>query len=187
MKRTQRFVSGLVACAITLAMVSPLSAQTAMEGVAKVVRVKGPARYTTGNNIWQPLNPGAILKPGTIIQTGKDSGSLVDIVLGDGNGAVPSPAVFNSSTPSASLSYQPGAAQNVVRIWANTALGVDKLTSVQTGAGLVTETQLDLRSSHISGTVKKMSAASKYEVKLPNCVAGIRGTTYDITTDGVIK
>jgi hypothetical protein len=32
-----------------------------------------------------------------------------------------------------------------------------------------------------------MSAASKYEVKLPNGVAGIRGTVYDITSEGVIQ
>ena len=32
-----------------------------------------------------------------------------------------------------------------------------------------------------------MSAASKYEIKLPNGVAGIRGTIYDITAEGVVK
>jgi hypothetical protein len=32
-----------------------------------------------------------------------------------------------------------------------------------------------------------MSAASKYEVKIPNGVAGIRGTVFDISAEGVIK
>jgi hypothetical protein len=64
---------------------------------------------------------------------------------------------------------------------------VDKLTEMQTGADVVTETQLDLKAGHISGSVKKMSAASKYEVKLPIGVAGIRGTIYDFTAEGVIK
>jgi hypothetical protein len=32
-----------------------------------------------------------------------------------------------------------------------------------------------------------MSAASKYEVKIPNGVAGIRGTVFEITAEGVIK
>lgn len=58
---------------------------------------------------------------------------------------------------------------------------------MQTGAETVTETQLDLKAGRITGSVKKMSAASKYEVKLPNGVAGIRGTTYDISADGVVK
>src|SRR5690349_24996818 len=87
----------------------------------------------------------------------------------------------------ASSSYQPSVDQNVVRIWENSAVGIDKLTSMQTGAEAVTETQLDLKAGRITGSVKKMSAASKYEVKLPNGVAGIRGTTYDITADGLIK
>jgi hypothetical protein len=32
-----------------------------------------------------------------------------------------------------------------------------------------------------------MSAASKYEIKLPNGVAGIRGTLYDIYAEGIVK
>jgi hypothetical protein len=32
-----------------------------------------------------------------------------------------------------------------------------------------------------------MSAASKYEVKLPNGVAGIRGTFFDIFAEGIVK
>jgi hypothetical protein len=72
-------------------------------------------------------------------------------------------------------------------MWENTLMGVDKLTFTQTGADVVTETQLDLKAGHIFGTVKKLSAASKYEVKIPNGVAGIRGSTYDISAEGVIK
>jgi hypothetical protein len=52
---------------------------------------------------------------------------------------------------------------------------------------VVTETQLDLKAGHIFGSVKKMSAASKYEVKIPNGVAGVRGTVYDISAEGLIK
>jgi hypothetical protein len=81
----------------------------------------------------------------------------------------------------------PTAEQDMVRIWENTVLGVDKMTSTETGADVVTETQLDLKAGHIFGMVKKMSAASKYEVKIPNGVAGIRGTTYDISAEGVVK
>jgi hypothetical protein len=75
----------------------------------------------------------------------------------------------------------------MVRIWDNTLLGIDKLTETETGADVVTETQLDLKAGHIFGMVKKMSAASKYEVKMPNGVAGIRGTVYDISAEGVVK
>ncbi len=38
----------------------------------------------------------------------------------------------------------------MVRIWENTLLSIDKLTVTQTGADVVTETQLDLKAGHIS-------------------------------------
>jgi hypothetical protein len=34
---------------------------------------------------------------------------------------------------------------------------------------------------------KKTSAASKYEIKIPNGVAGIRGCVWDVSAEGVIK
>lgn len=191
MKQTRNLINALVASLIATAMVSTVAAQT--EGVAKVVRIKGPARYTTGNNVWKPLSVGLIVKPGTVVQVSTERGSYVDLVLGDGNAPTVQPAVYKPSIPSsyaasaAVSSYQPSAQQNVVRLWENTALGIDKLTSQQTGAEVVTDTQLDLKVGRITGVVKKMSAASKYEVKLPNGVAGIRGTTFDISAEGVIK
>jgi hypothetical protein len=75
----------------------------------------------------------------------------------------------------------------MVRVWENSRLGIDKLTVTETGADVVTETQLDLQAGHIFGKVRKMLAASRYEVKIPNAVASIRGTIYDITAEGVVK
>jgi len=51
----------------------------------------------------------------------------------------------------------------------------------------VSDTQLDLKAGRITGNVKKLSAASKYEVKLPNGVAGIRGTLFDLSAEGVLR
>jgi hypothetical protein len=80
--------------------------------------------------------------------------------------------------------YQPATQQNALRVFENTVLGIDKLTTMDTGADVVTETQLDLKAGHILGNVKKMNAASRYEVKLPNGVAGIRGTVFHLWADG---
>ena len=85
------------------------------------------------------------------------------------------------------MAYQPSAEQNIVRVKEDSILGIDKLTSMETGADVVTDTQLDLQRGKIFGNVKKMSAASKYEVKIPNGVAGIRGTTYEISADGLVR
>jgi hypothetical protein len=179
MKETRSILNSLVACGIALAMVSTLAAQPSEQSSAKVVRMKGDARYKIGTADWQPLKVGDVLRSGMVVQTA--SGSRIDLVLG---AAV---ATGGGGPPSEMMSYQPQAEQNMVRIWENTLLGVDKLTETKTGADVVTETQLDLKAGRITGTVKKMSAASKYEVKIPNGVAGIRGTVYDITAEGVIR
>jgi len=184
MKMTRSLVRGILGCALALAMVSTLCAQTPISGAAKVVRIKGRARISYNGGAFVTLNPGDLVKPGAIIQTSTQEGSYVDIVLGSGETA---PISYGPPSPPSAMGYQPEAAQNVVRIYANTALGIDKLTAMDTGAEPVTDTQLDLKSGHIFGTVKKMSAASRYEVKIPNGVAGIRGTTYDLTSDGVIR
>jgi hypothetical protein len=191
MKQNRNLINSLVGCAIALALVSTAAAQGAMDGAAKVIRVKGPARYTTGNNVWQPVRAGDVLRAGTVVQTSTEEGSYVDLVLGDANAGVPQavtyrPAIPNSMAESM-MSFRPSSEQNVVRIWGNSALGIDKLTGTQTGADMVSETQLDLKQGRITGNVKKMSAASKYEVKLPNGVAGVRGTLFDVQAIGIIK
>jgi hypothetical protein len=179
MKRMRNLVNGLVVCGVALAMVSSLAAETVEQLSAKVVRIKGSARYKTASGAWQTLKTGDQLGAGTIVETGVDS--RVDLMLGEGTPPTARPVIGEM------LTYAPTAEQNMVRIWENSRLAIDKLTLTETGADTVTETQLDLQAGHIFGSVKKMSAASKYEVKIPSGVAGIRGTIYDISVEGVVK
>jgi hypothetical protein len=91
-----------------------------------------------------------------------------------------------STTPSkgakGGAAYAPkGSEQNWIHMWSDTALAVDKLLANDTGAGVVTDTELDLRQGRITGNVKKLAAGSNYEVKYKDGVAAIRGTTYDMT------
>jgi hypothetical protein len=188
MKHTRNLINALVVSAITLAFVHSAAADP--DGRATVIHKKGPARFTTGGGIWQPLEVGTVLKPGSVVQTSTERGSYVDLVLGEGAAPVPIPAMYQPYIPSSfstSSYYQPSSEQNVIRVWENSALGIDKLNSMQTGAETVTDTQLDLKAGRVTGSVKKMSAASKYEIKLPNGVAGIRGTVFDVSAEGVMK
>jgi hypothetical protein len=66
----------------------------------------------------------------------------------------------------------------------NTVLAVDKLTVSDTGADTVGDTELNLRSGQIFFNVKKMSATSKYTIKIPNGVAGIRGSSGGLNAEG---
>lgn len=183
MKQTARLQSkvtgwGLAIVIATWAAVLP--AQPPAQGAAKIVRIKGAARYTTGDNKWHTLNVGDVLKPGTVIQTA--SGSQVDMLLWDRE-------QVSERMISPVFVYRPDAETrvNMVRMYENTVLALDKLAWMETGADLVTETQLDLRAGRIFGTVKKMTGASKYEVTFPNGVAGIRGTVYMLDASGLVK
>jgi hypothetical protein len=190
MKETRPLINKLVACGIALAFVATVSAQTAQPGMAKVVSIKGSARYMTGANAsWMPLKVGTALKSGAVVQTASDS--YVDIVLNnpDATGPAVSPMPMGSAAGAGggSSGYQPKAQQDAVRIFENTVLGIDKLTVDQTGVETITETQLDVKAGSIFGMVKKLSASSKYEVKIPNGVAGIRGTIFFISASGILR
>ncbi len=193
MKKNRSVINVLVGCGVALALVSTLAAQTPIDGKATVIRMKGAARYVVGKTGWKPLHLGQVLYPGTVVQTDMNVGSYVDLVLSEENVTLPGTSQAAPTTPvgfevpTEIVRGRPATAQNVVRVWENTVLGVDKLTALRTGADVVTETQLDLKAGHITAVVKKMSAASRYEVKIPDGVAGIRGTVVDLWANGDSK
>lgn len=185
MKRMQNIASKFLACGFALsvfALACPLSAANSGQGSAKVLRIEGAARYSTGNNVWQTLHVGDSLKPGTLIQTAAHS--QVDLVLVEQAGAMRAAA----GTMKLKADSSKGAAQqDAIRMMENTLLAIDKLLITKTGADTVRETELDLRTGRIEGSVKKLTGASKYEVKIPNGVAGIRGTIYSVSASGILS
>ena len=149
----------VTACVVALVGAMVISSAQAGEAGKAVVRsIRGQAQYAEGGN-WLQLKEGQILKPGSTVRTANES--QVDLFMDD-NGPV-------------------------VRLVENTTLGIDKLNFTATGVDTVIETQLDLKSGRILGIVKKMAHDSKYEIKTPNGVAGIRGTEYDITATSVVR
>jgi hypothetical protein len=188
MKRIRPLLSGLVACGIAFAMVMSASADTAQQGMAKVVSIKGSARFMSSpNGNWQPLKTGMTLKTGAILQTAANS--YIDLILNDSHAKATSMGGSSSSAggEGSGIAYQPKSQQDAVRVFENTVLGIDKLTIDQTGVDTITETQFDLKAGSVFGMVKKLSAGSKYEVKIPNGVAGIRGTVYYVTSTGIVR
>lgn len=179
---------GFVATAFILATAVPATASLEDMTKAKVVRIKGSARFTTGTGAWQPLKVGDVLASGSVIQTAADS--RVDVVLGDPKATASAAKVglpFGSATPGgggAGGGGESSVTQNFIRLMENTVMSIDKLAATDTGADIVTDTQLDLRAGRVFGTVKKLSAGSRYEVKIPNGVAGVRGTIYMLSALG---
>ena len=156
MKLTERIAGGLVTLGVIGAMTvlaTNAFAQT-QPGRAEVRSIKGSAVYSTPTSPAQPLKVGTVLPAGTTIRT--SAGTSVDLFLGNSAG--------------------------VVRLTENTTLTLDKLALTDTGADTVVEVQLNLPEGNILGNVNKLSAASKYEVKVPNGVAGIRGTRFRMSS-----
>ncbi len=151
-------ISKLIACvAVLVGVVAMTSAQAAQSGKAVVRSLSGEAQYSDGG-AWLPLSVGKELMPGSAVRTANDSRMVLFL---DQNGPL-------------------------VMLTENTTLGIDKLSFEPTGVETIIETQLDLKSGRIVGIAKKLSATSKYEVKTPSGVAGIRGTEYSISATGEV-
>jgi hypothetical protein len=150
--------SKLVACGVAVGALLTVCSAQAATGRAVVRTVKGTASYAEQGGEWKPLQSGQALAPGATVRTGVDGS--VDLFLGE-NG--PDVHLFDGTT-----------------------LGLDRLNLERTGTETVVETQLNLSAGTIRGEVRKLAAASKYEVKTPNAVVGVRGTKYQISANGVV-
>ncbi len=175
-------------CGTMLVLAVAASAQTLRPGVATIVRIQGEARYSLGDGNWHPLVVGKILSAGAVIQTAHDA--IVDIVLGR-TVEMPQAAQWPDRigpAPDANIrgmiDYKPSVEQNMVRMMGDTMLAIDKLTVSDTGLDTVSDTELDLKQGRIFASVKKLSAASEYLVKIPNGIAGVRGTLFEIDASG---
>ena len=191
--RNIKFLLSAAVCGLVLSLVAAASAQNIVQGVATVVRVRGEASYTLESGPspkWIPLVAGKILSAGAIIKT--EPGALVDVILGKAvefPQARPTPDSISLAPDSlvrGAVDYRPSAEQNAVRLSGGTTLKIDKLTVSDTGADTVSDTELDLQKGRIFATVKKISGASQYLIKIPNGIAGVRGTELSIDADGSV-
>jgi len=122
------------------------------QGNAVVKTVTGSASYIDELGFSHPLAVGTVRKEGHTIKTGVDSS--VDLFL-DQNG--PNVGLDSSST-----------------------LRLEKLAYEKTSLGTKIDTLLDLKQGALYGSVKKLIAASRYEVKMPKGIAHVRGTEFYI-------
>ncbi|MGA2179279.1 MAG: FecR domain-containing protein [Verrucomicrobiota bacterium] len=189
MKHVQTLVFAAI-WGFVLMLATGAAAQSIQPGVVTVVRIVGEARYSLGDGIWHPLVAGKILAAGAVIQTGHDA--TVDIILGKKilmPQAEPLPDRISLATDSdvrGFVSYKPSAEQNAIRMTGDTMLAIDKLTVSDTGVDTVSDTELDLRQGRIYCSVKKLSGASQYLIKIPNGIAGVRGTLFVIDASGYV-
>ncbi len=195
MKSFQKML-GAVLCGAILAVAVTSSAGDTKQGYGTVVRVVGLASYTLGDGNWHPLVAGIHLTPGCQVRTGENG--VVDLVLGrqidlpqsqwlpEAKWRPDQVALAPDAPVRGMVTYKPAAEQNAVRLTPNTTLAIDKLNVTDTGADTVSDTELNLKQGKIYASVKKLTGASQYTVKIPNGIAGVRGTMFSITVDGVV-
>lgn len=143
---------------VGLALLCSAVLASAIPGHAEVRKVVGSATVTKAAGGSASITEGMVLGSGDTITTGR--ASIVDLYLG-----------LNG---------------DFLRVDADTTLKLDVLDIANIAERTVT-TQLSLGKGGITGNVvNKLTAASKYEIKSPSGVAGIRGTIYSISANGTL-
>jgi hypothetical protein len=140
-------IRSTLAAAALLGMATQLPADT-QPGKIEVVGLKGSASAFAAGGSPASVKIKDTYGPGTTIKT--DKASSVDLSFGR---------------------------IGVMRLEESGTLIIDKFTLTDTGADTVADVQLNLPEGTILGNVNKLSAASKYEIKVPRGVAGVRGTS----------
>jgi hypothetical protein len=142
----RKMVIALTLLAVTA--LAPAAWSQAKPLKAEVRAVKGSPTYTIAGAAPKPIKVGLSLPANSTVQTGPDSS--VDLFL--------------------------GASAGVVRIAERSTVVLNKLDQTQTGAENVVDIQMNLPEGELYFNVNKLSQASRYEIKMPTGVAGIRGT-----------
>ncbi len=141
----------LVTCGavfMAISMTATLRAEH-MEGKAMVKTIHGTPKCSTGTDAGEAIKAGAALKSGGTIKT--DADSSADIAMGSGS---------------------------MIRVTPNSEVTLGAVNANNTGVDTVADSTVNVKSGRILGHVKKQSAASKYEIKLPYGTARIHGTSF---------
>ncbi|HEX4122785.1 MAG TPA: FecR family protein [Verrucomicrobiae bacterium] len=152
-----RTIQTIVACAAALALVGVTTTLQAAEndnlqGKATIKFIQGNVEVQQGGN-WTPATVNEELDSGSVVRTG--AGSRCDLSV---NGL-----------------------SSAVRLGPDSTLGLTDMSRTSASGDADRATMLDLQQGSIIGNVKKLSANSRYEIKTPHGVAGIRGTDFQVT------
>jgi hypothetical protein len=149
MRETQTLERTIFTIVATFLFACALPAQNQPQLLKAEVRaITGSATYSTEGAAAKPLKVGLSLPANTTVKTASDS--TVDLFL--------------------------GASAGVIRIAEKSTLSLEKISKTETGADTAVDIQMNLPEGEMFFNVNKLSQASRYEIKLPNGVAGIRGT-----------
>jgi hypothetical protein len=176
------FSTSALAAVMLLAAAIACRAQDETGLTAKVIRVKGDARFTSDQKTWRVLKSGQVLSAGACVQTAIVDAS-VEIEIAD-----------PSKGGSGKSGWKQGAGANSIVLMTNTVLVFTKLSASGTGADHIADTELDLRAGRVFGSVRNFSSGSKFSVSFATGVAGMvgevedsHGTVFVLNSSGSLK
>ncbi len=142
---------------ISLFVVSAVfSAET--KRTAKISSFTGqPSVRMSGQKDWTDVVKGTVIHQGDTLKTGKDASARVNV---DGNGE------------SATVDVLPGSNLTFTQLLKDAEKGTDK-------------TLLDLAIGEVLIKAEKLQGDSKFEVKTPTSVAGVRGTKFSVKVEAI--
>ncbi|NBV21200.1 MAG: hypothetical protein EBS05_04665 [Proteobacteria bacterium] len=138
---------------ITSIWLAATPAQAVHIGTAQVKKVVGTVSYADAGGSG-PIKEGDVFRQGTTITTG--AGSFVDLDLGVNGDAL--------------------------RVEADSTLALNQLNYVKAGQPVMNTGLEVTKGTVVANVIHKLSSASRYEIKTPAGVAGIRGTVLQAGT-----
>ena len=146
-------VFAIVLCAVCIASVA-VAADTAR--VAKILEAQGTVEMKTGSGSWMPASVDMELRQGDTIRTKSNSFALLNV---------------------------DGMAQTAtVEVKRNSEMELAQLVSDK--EAMTQSTLLDLALGEVLIKAKKLhSEKSRFEVKTPTSIVGVRGTTFSVTVE----
>ncbi len=161
MKLLPGFAGKILSLLLTAALACAgmgLRAQTAGQGTVTVRGLIGSATYGTAGLPAAPLLLGTVVPIGSVIKTAP--GAAVDLL-------------FNCKA-------------GVVRLLQNSTLSLDKFSASDSTPGGAVDIQLYLIEGSMVGFDKKLSNASKYQIKVAHGIADVGGSKYRIDAQGYL-
>ncbi|HNX91783.1 MAG TPA: FecR family protein [Candidatus Omnitrophota bacterium] len=147
-------IIGIVAA--NLLLFSSLAFCVTVKRSARVVEANGKVETKNSSGKWISVNPEMVLNEGDFIRTDSSSEALIEIIGETGNSRV--------------------------RVKPNSQMQLVQL--VEDNDSTTQNTMLDLALGELLIDVDKLdSQKSKFEVKTPTSLVGVRGTTFKVTVD----
>ena len=142
-----------------LALTPPIVHAQSRDLQALVQSLNGVASFSTGKGASVVIQPGMRISAGSTIQTG--AGAVLDLFLGRGGG--------------------------VLRLKAGTIVTLEKLSSIDTGTDVQSETRISLSQGEVLGSVNRLPEGASYELWTPDGLAGVQGARFRVRVPGGIQ